>query len=394
MPQKPESLTSVEETTHRQRRWGCTCGCLAFLVALVVGSLAIAYFALRPYPLVRADRWLTGNTVGFGLARLSSVDAGTSDLVNYFAKRIQEKLGRDLQPREQQALHSAITLARQSTDWIIYPSTYVYLQRPTNNETKPHFAVVGQFRHFFGYLLFRMGIQSLGLTPESQTPTDLTFHFGGKEKENGVVLVLTHTRFVVSNDVATAESFSRSERAAGTPSERFMTYYGELNTDKPRPEEDFSFAVVNENNAVGAFLEHALMSWKQQQAWERIQDTLAKHNVTLADVQGVVVSLDIVSSDRSKCVVRFFVEQPAVLKRLSDASKVLEGLTVPGATSPSGLAVKIESRPARNYVEVSLDFSGLRNLISLWLEGSRGTSLTPPAPTQSPSAPESAPSGQ
>lgn len=394
MPHKSEQLTSVEETTHRQRRWGCTCGCLAFLVALIVGSLAIAYYALRPYPLVRPDRWLTSRTVGFGLARFSSADSGTSDLVNYFAKQIQEKLGRDLQPREQQALHSAITLARQSTDWIIYPTTYVFLERPADNETKLRFAVVGQFRHFFGYLLFRMGVQSLGLRPESQTATELLFRFGGKERETATVLVLTHTRFVVSNNIATAESFSRSEKSAGTPSERFMTYYGELNTDKPRAEEDFLFALVNENNAVGAFLEHILTSWKQQQAWERIQDTFAKHNVAFADIQGIVVSLDIVSSDRLKCVAKFFVEQPAVLKRLSDASKVLEGLTLPGTTSASGLAAKIETRPARNYVEVSLDFSGLRNLIGLWLDAGRGPTGTSSPPAQSPSMPDSASSGQ
>ncbi|MCX7624732.1 MAG: hypothetical protein N2Z21_00735 [Candidatus Sumerlaeaceae bacterium] len=376
MPQKPEPLTSVEETAHRQRRWGCTCGCLAFLVALIVGSLAIAYFALRPYPLVRPDRWLTSSTVGFGLCRFSSADSGTSDLINYFARRIQEKLGHDLQPRDQQALHSAITLARQSTDWIIYPSTFLYLERPRDQETKPHFAVVAQFRHFFGYLLFRMAVQSLGLSPQSQTPTELVFRLGGNEKEAALILVLAHTKFVVSDDAATAESFSRPEKAKGTPSERFMTYYGELNTDKAKAEEDLCFALVNENNAIGSFLEYLLATWKQQKTWQRIQDALAKHNVAFSDIQGVVVSLDIVSSDRLKCVAQFFVEQPTVLKRLGEAAKLLEGLTPPSAASTSGFAAKIETHLARNYVQVTVDCSGLRNIINLWMEGDTATSST------------------
>ena len=39
---------TTHEATKRKRRWGCTCGCLIFLLVLFFGAVGMMYYALRP----------------------------------------------------------------------------------------------------------------------------------------------------------------------------------------------------------------------------------------------------------------------------------------------------------------------------------------------------------
>jgi hypothetical protein len=392
MAQKSDSLTSVEESTHRQRRWGCTCGCLTFLVALVVGSLAIIYFALKPFPLQKADRWLCSETTGFGIARFSSADSGMSDLLNFLARRIQMRWEADLAPRDRQALHSILTLARQSTDWVIYPPVYVYLERPQGRSSTPRFAVVAQFRHFFGYLLYRMAMQTLGLTPVAETPYYVKYRLGASEGAESPVLVVSHVRSVLSNDATLAETVSRADapRRSGTPSDRFMTYYGDLNTEQAKAGVDLTFTIVNENQALSRLLQDVLSMFQLQDVWETIQDTLTKHNMSLDDVQGAVVAVDVVSADRMTCALNLYADQAPVVRKLGEVGKLLEGLPAPSTRETSGVATHIRSQVGRNSVEFTLDISGMRNVIAAWIDRS-GRDTKAPSSRPQPSN-ENAPS--
>lgn len=380
MPQKTDSLTSVEESTHRQRRWGCTCGCLTFLVAILLGALGFFYLALKPYPLPKPDRWLRGETIGFGVLRMSSTDSGISDLFGFLSSRLEEKWGRELKDNDRRALHSLVTLARQSTDWVIYPPVYFYLEQQKSGAAL-RFAGVGQFRHFFGYLLGRSLIQTFGLPVQSESPSLVVYRLGPREKSDAPLLGVSHFRLALTNDTALLEAVATTaedSREASSPDERFMTYYGELHAEKPEPGEDFALVLINKDDALAHGLENFLKATQQIETWERIQETLAKHNVSFEDVQGLRLSIDIVSADRMKCVATFYVEQQAALKRMAEAAKLLEGLASSAPQKANRpVSTKIESRPGRNYVEVSIELVGLRTLIDTWLGDKPGATSAP-----------------
>lgn len=369
MTRNSEALTSVEENTHRQRRWGCTCGCLTFLVGLTLAALAFFYYALKPYPLVSADRWLNARTIGFGVLRLSSADAGMADVFSFVASRLEQRLSQELTENERRALRSAMAVARQSTDWIIYPPIYFTIERSPDTE-KLACSGIAQFRHFFGYLLCRSTLQSLGLRPNSESPTKLTYVVGTKKETSSVSLVLAHRLLLATNapqlidELVAAPSVPRS----GSPSEKFLTYYGELHAEKPEPGEDFGFVLVNENGAVAKATEGVLEALGQQQAWDRIRETLARHNVAFEDIQGARLSIDLVSADRMKCVASFSFDRSDALKRFSEAAKLLEGLSVPSQGQPQGPSVKIESRPGKNSQTIVVELTGLRSLLGTLVE--------------------------
>ncbi|MGC8840362.1 MAG: hypothetical protein ACP5QZ_02765 [Candidatus Sumerlaeaceae bacterium] len=369
MPQKTDSITSVEESTHRQRRWGCTCGCLTFLLALVLAILGFFYVALKPYPLNKPDRWLGSETIGFGVLRLSSADSGISDLFSFVATRLEERWSRELKENERTAFHSFITLVRQTSDWVFYPPVYLYLEQPSGT-TAVRFAGIAQFRHFFGYLVGRSLINSLGLPARTESPSLLVYDLGGQEKQKAVVAV-SHLRLMVANDNSLLQSMASAEntRSASTPSERFMTYYGELHADKPAPGEDLGLVLENKDNAIARELENVLKACGQSLAWERIQETMAKYNVAFEDVQGLRLSGDVISADRVKCVATFYVEQPPALKRFAEAAKLLEGLSTPSAQKSPAIFTKIETQAGRNYVSVTLELTGLRTLLGTWIQG-------------------------
>jgi len=365
MASNKETLTSVEENTHRQRRWGCTCGCLSFLLALTLTTLAFTYFALKPYPLASPARWLRPQTRGFGVLRLSTADTGFADLFSFLANQVEEKVGKTLNENERRALRSAMLLARQSPDWIFYPPIYVYIENEEKS-SELKFVLIGQFRHFFGYLLCRSFIQSLEIRPTQENAYLSLYRFGAKKDKETIDLALAPQNLLVSNSEALIKFVAGQEDKTSpmSPSERFMTYYGELHTDRPEPGEDLAFILTNENNIISSFFETLFASLQQKQVWERIRETLAKHSVDPADFLALKVSCDLKSSDHVVCTSTFYFERPDALQRFADAAKLLEGLGVTPQAKQAGIAIKIESRKGRDSVTITVDVTGLRRIIS------------------------------
>ncbi len=369
MARKDERLTSVEENTLHQRRWGCTCGCLAFIVAVIFGTLAVFYFALKPYPEIRPGRWIHAKTVGFGVLRLTTADAGLSDFFTFLSTELEQKWGQKLKDNERRALRSALVLARQSPDWMVRPSIYVFVEKDSPAQGEQSAVVITQFRHFFGYLLGRSLLLSLGLQPEAVSPTQLTFRFGKEEKSPGSWLVLTHQLLVWSSQEVRADvpDLTQSHSLGGAPSDTFMTYYGELNAEKPEPGEDLAFVLVNEGERLTRALGTTLETLGGREIRERVEQALAQHGVSLAEVNAVRLSADLTSADRVKARAWFYADQPATIKKLGDAAKILEGLsTPPGSKSVAG--VRVESRASRNSVALNVEAWGLRQVIQAMMD--------------------------
>jgi hypothetical protein len=384
MPHKPETLTTVEENTHRQRRWGCTCGCLTTLTALIFGTLAFFYFALKPHPLAKADRWLNSDTVGFGVLRFSSADPGVADFFTFLAGRLEQRWGQELKENERRALHSALLIARQSPDWMVYPPVYFYLERTPQSSVHQSAVVIAQFRHFFGYLLCRSTLVSLGLIPEQGAAGELIFRLGAREGAKRAPVLNVTQQFLVFSSTGQLPAMveaTTSPLYSSTPGDRFLTLYGELNTDRPEPGEDLGLVIANEGDTLASFLKNLFDALGQQRAWDQIQEMLAGQGVTFSEISGVRLSVDLVTADRMKCVATVYVYQAAALRKLSEVAKLLEGYSTPQGSS--GLSLRITARPGRNEVTVTLEMTGLRDVVSALISAapSAGKPAAPSTPT-------------
>jgi len=225
MTSQEPTLSSVSENTLKQRRWGCTCGCVASLAALILGFLAFFYYALRPYPLLGAERWLQANTQALGVVRISSADAGMSELQQVWLKKVEEQLTRNLSENDAKAAHSAFVLARQMTDWVFYPPIYFY--EYAEGETRKDLTVV-QLRHFFGWLLMRSLLQRYGFIPIQLTADLIEYRLPGFEETTGPVVGLSSNLLVVGTDQEVVRAAARAparRTLTKSPGEKFLSYY-------------------------------------------------------------------------------------------------------------------------------------------------------------------------
>ncbi|GIX45788.1 MAG: hypothetical protein KatS3mg130_2196 [Candidatus Sumerlaea sp.] len=376
MPPQEPTLSSVSENTLKQRRWGCTCGCLASLAALVLGGLAFFYYALRPYPLSGAERWLQANTQALGVVRISSTDAGMSDLQQVWLKKVEEQVTRNLSEKDAKAAHSAFVLARQMTDWAFYPQIYFY--EYGGGETRKNVTVV-QLRHFFGWLLMRSLLQRYGFTP-IQLAGDLTeLRIPGLEETTGPLVGLSSNLLVIGTDEETVRAAVRAPARrpmTDSPGEKFLSYFEDLRLSNPEAGEDAAFLFVNVDGRVRNLVERIEHWTAVAGLTQRFEQMLAAQRLTFEDILALRLSMDVMSSDRIQLTWFAYLPTPDQARRLADVLRMVSE-QLSASAQGSKLTVKAESRSAGPVCQFSMTISGLRTvleqLFSQWLPKDSGS---------------------
>lgn len=389
---------AVHESTRKRRRWGCTCGCLVFVIGLLFGTVGLSVYLFqrnRPAPM---DRWMTPSTSAFVDVRLNTADPGMGELFRHTLTSLAE-VGADRtasSPEAAQARVARVAQFGKALTWLLQPDVFVYMQRNAQGDGEDVLAVA-QLRYVASWVMARVMLNAMtGGVAERDGATEV-FQLRGDNRQPVAHFALTRQALMLSNSgllVREAGKVAKDPPADTRGSEALQRYIDELSLLQPPDGEDVAALLANEFNRLGDFLD-----WLEDQSGApglkgRIVDALGQAKITLGDVQAVKVSTNVLTADRAKVSISFYCLQSDTARRLTEVLRaVVTQITLADAADggQAGVSVKSDVKQQGSAAVLMLELGGLKG----WLGATIGVrpstasleSTTTPSPDDATTAP-------
>lgn len=380
MTTNPATFTA-QESTHKRRRWGCTCGCFMFLVAIFFATLGIAYYLFRPMAPSSADRWLRTATSGFGVVRVNIKDPGIADVMISASRQVEDRVKHGLPENDRNAVHSAFVLGRQFVGSLIHPDVYTYLVASPDSDDGDMLTVV-QFRNLLAWLVLKSALRA-GIAEPTGSENGFLFFTIPSEKETSTpVFALSHQALVVSRNmdlVKKAIHAPKRRMDAERPGERFQAYFDELRMSNPEKSEDVAFVLVNDQARFQHLLEMASKWLGRDELADQVTRALEAQKLAVTDVLGLRTSGDIISADKAKLTMTFYCRQPDLTRKLAEVLRTA-GAQISQPTPGSKVTRKVDVKTVGLNAVLSIEFSGLKDWASKYLAAPAQAASETPTP--------------
>jgi hypothetical protein len=362
-----DNTFAVHESTRKRRRWGCTCGCLIFVVGLLFGGIGLGIYLFRGVRPVPMDRYLEPGTTGFVVLRVSTEDAGIADMLRYGATLAKQQQGTKpasaAEPAIPARLAEAVGLAR-TFGVLIHPDVYFYLARDPA-AARENFIGVVQLRYVGSWFLARIFLNTLsGRTPQRDGSMELFTTPAEGDSKPGGYFALTQQAVVFGNREDAVVRAAKTEKPAASNergTEAFQRYLDDLNLRAPEEGEDVAALVVADSDRFASLVKSA-GQFLGSGAAEQLERALKAKSMTLADIQALRLSANVESADRVKVTVAGYCNTGAEADKLSQALKAV--LVRPqGAEETQGVAQKTEVRQQGSSALATVDLTGLKGWI-------------------------------
>ena len=372
-----ENTFSAQETTRKRRRWGCTCGCLVFFIALILGGFGLLFYIFRANPELPKEQWMTSATDGFGIVRISSDDQGMTDLVAYLMRLFEARQKPNVSEQDRKAVTAAMTLFRQFTDNFVQRDLYVYFAFNPGTQ-REDVLVVGQFRYLASWLLLKMILTKTGIVPVQADKEVQLFPRPGAEHGPDPAFGVTRKFFVAGNDpdaIRAAVVPSVSPEKQGKAPDRLTDYLSDLSMETPEAGEDVAAVFLNTEGRPDAWLPWLDTQTGMSGTLERVRQILAERKLTTADIVAAKVSGDVVSADKIKLTFSFYCRKPDTAKKLLDVLKVAVLPQITKTAENAKITRRADAKLENNTAVLLVEISGIK----AWAQQTFGVTPTPAA---------------
>lgn len=349
---------SAHETTRKKRRWGCTCGCLVFILVLLLGFIGSIYYVLRSFPAVARDRWMKPSMDGFAVIRLNSDDPGISSMLNVNIQRFEKLEKPRLSEKDQKALSAMLAAMKQFIGGLMRPEIPLYFTYDRNTERENVLGVL-QFRNMMSYLMVKTLMNAaVKAPPELRDSTQL--YIGKNEKGTSeIVVALSDRTFAYTNDPEMLERVldeKQNSREGGQASAHLQEYMNYINFEQPPAGEDFAGVWINEPGRLETLLRRMESAAKNPGYTDELLKAMKAQKLSMSDVLAVRVSGDIQSADRAKVELILHCRQDAT-KRLAE---VLKRAVAELPQEAGEVSLKMEVKSQGSMIIVTVEASGLK----------------------------------
>ena len=390
---------AVHENTRKRRRWGCTCGCLVFLIGILFGSVGLSIYIFQRNRPAAMDRWLTPTVSGFMDVRLNPADEGMNAL---FTQSLQALARQAAPPNTTGTLQSQppanIAQFSRIIGWLIQPDVFVYFQRGADGD-REETLTVAQLRFVASYVLARVMLNAVTTSSPQREGDAEIFTIGTSEglSDAKVRVGLTKQALFISNNptlVSEAANAKADPYSDARGSEAFQRYAQEMNLQEPPDGEDVAALLANEFNRLTDFFGWLERNTHQPGLKDQIVSMLSKQGISPQDIQAVKISVNMMTGDHAKATLSFYCLQSEKARKLTDVLRaVVTQINVSMAMEgEGGVKIKSDVKQEASAAVLMLDFTGLRELLNDVLgpdgappaEATRSPSSSPPTNTTAP----------
>ncbi|PKO19760.1 hypothetical protein CVU37_01835 [candidate division BRC1 bacterium HGW-BRC1-1] len=379
-----DNTFAVHENTRKRRRWGCTCGCLVFLIGIIFGSVGLSVYIFQRHRPAAMDRWLTPTVSGFMDLRLNPADAGMNALFTHSIQALARRAESASTTGTVQTQPAAnIAQFSRILGWLIHPDVFVFFQRGADGD-REETLTVAQLRFVASWVLARVMLNAVQTSTSEREGDAEIFTIGPGEGPSAsqVRIGLTKKAIFISNNISLVREAVNAKAdpyADARGSEAFQRYTQEMNLQEPPDGEDASILLANEFNRLTDFFAWLEKNTHQPGLKDQIIGLLSKQGISPQDIQAVKISANMLTGDHAKASLSFYCLQSEKARKLTDvlravvtqvnASMAMEG--------DDGIKLKSDVKQEASAAVLMLDLTGLSGLLSDVL-GPDGA--TPPEP--------------
>ena len=386
-----DNTFAVHENTRKRRRWGCTCGCLVFLIGILFASVGLSIYIFQRNRPAAMDRSLTPTVSGFMDLRLNPADEGMNALFTQSLQALARQAASTTTTGTLQTQPPAnIAQFSRIIGWLIQPDVFVYFQRGADGD-REETLTVAQLRFVASWVLARVMLNAVTTSAPERDGDAEIFTIGAAEGPSAskVHVGLTKQTLFISNNAALVREAANAKAdpySDARGSEAFQRYTQELNLQEPPDGEDASVLLANEFNRLTDFFGWLERNTHQPGLKDQIIAMLSKQGITPQDIQAVKISVNMLTGDHAKATLSFYCLQSEKARKLTDVLRaVVTQINVTMAMEgEGGVKLKSDVKQEASAAVLLLDFTGLRGLLNDVL----GPDGTAPAQTK-PSRPAS-----
>lgn len=376
-----DSTFPAHETTRKRRRWGCTCGCLVFLVGILAAIIAASYYALRPTPSQSRERWMSVSNDGFGILRLDPEDPGVGGIMRFFTQQLEKQGGAKLPEEQRKALSAGLSLLRQFSSYFVQSDVYLYFSYVPTAQAGENWVGVVQLRRLLTYLAAKSLLDQERRPKAEYWGGAQLFRLQGEGETTRALIALSREALVMSNDAQSLrEALEQPQKPSPTAEqrmqrERLNEYIETFNLEKPETGEDLSAVLLNDRNQLEGYLDWVERSLGMQGLRERLERLFASQKAKLSDIQALRIGVDVASADKAKFQFGFACRQPEIARKLVPVMRevVTQALS---ATKNSMIKRDANVRLEGSLVILTVEMSGLKVLLE------QALSAAPPPKSQ------------
>ena len=347
---------TVQESTRKRRRWGCTCGCLFVFVCVAIVLTGLAIYAFREQQPSPKERWLTPSLVGFAVLRVNPDDSGITDMIRHQFKLIEEKEGPGMTERDRKNLHALAGAVQQFVTTFVHRDVFLFVYAEDRVQ-QPQWLCVMQFRRLASYLLVRAMIDSTGQPPSEKTGNATLYVSGSKEGGGASALGISRKTMMFASSAELLKKAMAPTAGKGTialPPDNVMQYIDELQVEQPPEGEDIAGVALTKLMAEAT---------KTEDIEQQLSEALKQARMSLSDVLAMSVTGDIASADKAKVSFGFHCRQPELARKLTE---ILKRQVVPqidaSRSSGSTVSAKADAHQTNSRAVLSVEFGGLKSI--------------------------------
>lgn len=312
---------SAHEATRKRRRWGCTCGCLVFLVLIIFGVGYGFYRGLKTVPETSVDHWMEPSTNGILLVRANTGDEGVGAVVKANLKRLEEEQKKDLPENEQKALAASFTVVRHFLSGLFIHKdvpTYMAFDAAARNE---NYLTVIQLKNLMSWLLLKLVFGASETAPAEMRDGAEIRKIEKEGSTSPTIVALTRRYILVGNDRARVDralAASRSKQPPAQANPRFQQQVDDLDFDTPAEGEDITGLLTNDSGRLAVLLDRLGEKYGLAGLRQNVEQLLAAQKISLADINGVRQNVDILSENTARISLTFLCRTQDVAKKVND----------------------------------------------------------------------------
>lgn len=376
------------ETTRKRRRWGCTCGCVFFVVVLLLATLVGTYYTFRQNPPVARDAMMDSSVNGFGVVRLNPRDPGTGELLRFIFRRVEQNQKVGLPESDAKVVAGFLKVLRQFITTLVHSECPVYLAYDPASRKEAMVSVLPLKNQLSRILLHQFLTKQVSPPVEVRDQVEIYAVHSPTEPTSETLVALAPTSLLYGNDAAMLErslEYRAEPNRDGEPSERLQQYLDELALDQPPEGEDGTIVLVSEEGRLTRLLESFEERLGVSGLVERLEGGLAAQRTSMADVLALKGTLDLLSVDKARGDITLYFRQSDVANRFASVIKQALG-HVTGERADGSIQLSAEVRTRGTALVIDWQLSGLK----AWLERVIPVAEVPASETMPDSSPSTA----
>jgi hypothetical protein len=361
---RDSSLPPVDESVRRNRRWGCACGCAAFVLLLLLGVLGLTYWLIRKQPTAAPELLVPPGAAGYGVIRLSTSDPGLTEL-NGFLTRLATQAAEVHGGKNQAQLASMGMKTINSFVGMLIQSDLIVGLLPVDNPTDSRFPlnhVSGFFtRNHFGTLIGRTLLaasQGPGSKPQDYSHGKVLI---SADTTSGVWPVAWRDNLLIvgsdSNLIKATLDRVASQQAA-TLDVELQNLLDQIQFASPPDGEDIAFAIHLRPGLLRSLVRYLGKSSNEKTLDADFEKALQSAGLGWDDALGLTVTADVQSADTTKFQIRLVMSRPEVAKKLLAA--IQQAFAKPPHIAPL-------AGPVAGRVDIKQDIQAIGSVVTIIL---------------------------